>query len=134
MTSAMTTAVIFWLTVIINLANAHNDEMLTAKSAQMLGAVQKLTTEALNSQHAKTIIKNALQHLSKEREDSCAEYKHIRTLRGTKQVINGILYKFVVEIEAVPKDNCASAPADTLPKQPIRETYEITHIDRGSAA
>ncbi|VDK34788.1 unnamed protein product [Dibothriocephalus latus] len=133
MASAVMTAAILWLTLVTSLSNAHNDEMLTAKGAQMFGAVQQLTKDALNSQHAKTIIKNALQHLAKEREDSCTEYKHIRTLRGTRQVVNGILYKFVVEIEAVPRDNCASAPAGPLPKQTARETYEITHLDRGSA-
>ncbi|VDL99715.1 unnamed protein product [Schistocephalus solidus] len=132
MTSAVTTAVIFWLTLLIDLTNAHNDEMLTAKGAQLLGGVQQLTENALNSQPMKSMIHKALQSLAKDKGDSCSEYKHIRTLRGTRQVVNGILYKFVVEVEAVPTANCMSAPS-TLPKLPTRETYEITHLDRGSA-
>ncbi|KAL7054253.1 hypothetical protein AAHC03_026246 [Spirometra sp. Aus1] len=133
MTSAAATAVVFWLTLLINLTNAHNDEMLTAKGAQLLGGVQQLTETALNSPPTKAIIQKALQNLAKEKKDLCSDYKHIRTLRGTRQVVNGILYKFVVEVEAVPKGDCKSAPS-SLPKQPMRETYEITHLDRGSAA
>ncbi|BHF80528.1 hypothetical protein SprV_0702365600 [Sparganum proliferum] len=115
----MAVAVVFWLALLIDLTNAHNDEMLAAKSAQLLGGVQQLTETALNSSPTKAIIQKALQNLAKEKGDLCSEYKHLRTLR--------------VEVEAVPKGDCKSAP-NTLPKQPMRETYEITHLDRGSVA
>ncbi|VDL59396.1 unnamed protein product [Hymenolepis diminuta] len=101
-------------------ASTYEDEHLVERFERPLGEIMKLEDEALKSDAAKVRVESALKKLA-EQNGGCRRYKLVNISSGTRQVVDGFNFEFVVEVESVPTEKCA-----TEQPEGISEVYKIT--------
>ncbi|EUB56100.1 hypothetical protein EGR_09039 [Echinococcus granulosus] len=83
----------------------------------LLGGVVPLTPEALQSEEVKERVQSALEQLSIQSGSHLAHrIIHIRS--GTRQVVNGLKFVFVVEVESSPTHEAMDA-------EDVSEVYKV---------
>ncbi|VDD81753.1 unnamed protein product [Mesocestoides corti] len=111
-------ALFLTLTIIAVVGTLHDDENIRARFEQPLGGIQELTEAALQSDEARKRVELALEHLSNQKV-GCLKHRPIKIRSGSRQVVNGFIFVFVVEVESFSVGECDSAPG-------VSEVYKVT--------
>ncbi len=98
-------------------ATLSEDEDNHERHEQLLGGIQELTRTALDSPEAYKRVESALAQLSTQ-NGGCLSHRPLRIRSGTRQVVNGFKFSFVVEVERSSSGECDSAPG-------VSEIYRI---------
>nr|CDS34299.2 immunogenic protein ts11 [Hymenolepis microstoma] len=80
-------------------------ECMERKFVQPLGAIIEFEDEVLRDDLTRARVESALEELAQQ-NGGCRKYKLIDIQSGTSQVINGIDYNFIAEVESVPTGKC----------------------------
>ncbi|KAM3173781.1 hypothetical protein ACTXT7_011909 [Hymenolepis weldensis] len=112
-------AVLFLFSMFVA-ASTYEDEHLVERFERPLGEILKLEDEALKSDAARVRVESALKKLA-EQNGGCRRYKLVNISSGTRQIVNGFNFEFVVEVESVPTENCIAEQPES-----ISEVYKIT--------
>lgn len=101
-------------------ASIYEDEHLVERFEQPLGGIIQLEDEALKSDAARIRVESALKKLANQ-NGNCRNYKLVDIRSGTRQVVNGFNFEFVVEVESTPNHNCAAEQPEGL-----SEVYKLS--------
>ena len=98
-------------------ASLYEDEHLVPRIEHLLGGITQLSPAALQSEQALRRVELALQQLSIQ-NGGLSTHRLINILSGTRQVVNGFIFVFIVEVESLPTQ-------DSMHSNGIIEVYEI---------
>ncbi|KAL5105089.1 hypothetical protein TcWFU_001078 [Taenia crassiceps] len=99
------------------LACQDEDKPILRHRGHLLGGVVSLTPEVLQSEEVKERVEEALHQLSSQ-SGGLMTHRIIHICSGTRQVVNGFKYVFVVEVESSPTEGAAGS-------EPVSEVYRV---------
>ncbi|VDM32719.1 unnamed protein product [Hydatigera taeniaeformis] len=92
-------------------------EPIVQRHEYPLGGVIPLTPKVLQSKEVEERVERALRQLSR-RNGGLMTYRIIHIRSGTRQVVNGFKYVFVVEVESLPTEEGAGTES-------VSEVYRV---------
>ncbi|VDK36079.1 unnamed protein product [Taenia asiatica] len=99
------------------LSCSGGDEPILRHHTYLLGGVVSLSPKVLQSEEVKERVEEALAQLSSQ-NGGLITHHIIRIRSGTRQVVNGFKYVFVVEVESSPTEGATGA-------EPVSEVYRV---------
>lgn len=105
-------------TSMLIVASIYDDEHIVERFEQPLGGIMQFTEEALQSKAAELRVESALNQLALQ-GTGCRNYKIMHIRSGSRQVVNGFIFEFVVEVESLPTEKCPGEEGG------ISEVYKI---------
>lgn len=99
----------------------QEDESIKERHEYLLGGIQQLSRRALDSPQAFARVERALAQLSSQNA-GCLSHRPTNIRSGSRQVVNGFKFIFVVEVERSSSEHCQT---ESTPSNGVSEIYKI---------